>query len=321
MKCRICENGEHNTLYSIEEMRFGMGEAFTYFKCARCGCLQIAEYPENISKYYPPHYYSFSNEPVLKKSNFLKLLALSPVAHQCTGRKNTLPGRIMYNVLGGGTVEKIKGSGVGLNDKILEIGSGTGNNLVRLYKYGFKNLWGIDPFIDEDVIYNDQIKVLRKSVIDLEEREFDLAFLNHAFEHMPDPYKVMKAMSRLVKKGRFLIITIPIIDCYHWRKYGVNWVGLSAPRHYYLHSVKSMKLIAESAGLKIDHIDYKTSPFHFWASEQYSLGIPLQAEKSHYMTKKSPLFPEEVIKQYKEWGKTLDDVRDGATAVFYLLKQ
>ena len=76
MQCKICYNQEKNKIYYLKEMMFGYNDIFTYFKCSRCGCLQIEKIPKNLSKYYPSNYYSYSqslNNPILKTiMNFLK---------------------------------------------------------------------------------------------------------------------------------------------------------------------------------------------------------------------------------------------------------
>ena len=56
---------------------------------------------------------------------------------------------------------------------------------------GFKNLYGIDPYLQEDNILHSEVN-LRK--IDIHEVYdfFDLIMLNHSFEHMPDPLNVLK---------------------------------------------------------------------------------------------------------------------------------
>lgn len=38
-KCRICETESKNDTYEVEEMFFGTGEKFVYFKCEICQCL------------------------------------------------------------------------------------------------------------------------------------------------------------------------------------------------------------------------------------------------------------------------------------------
>ena len=59
MICKICGNSEKNKEFKIREMMFGFRDEFTYFECSKCGCLQIAEIPKNISNYYPLNYYSY----------------------------------------------------------------------------------------------------------------------------------------------------------------------------------------------------------------------------------------------------------------------
>ena len=58
--CRACGNAEGNTAHFPKEMMFGWREVFEYFECGRCGCLQIAEIPADLGKYYPRDaYYSY----------------------------------------------------------------------------------------------------------------------------------------------------------------------------------------------------------------------------------------------------------------------
>ena len=68
MGCRICGNADGNTAYDVREMMFGTREIFRYFRCAACGCLQIAEVPADLSAYYPPDYCSF--KPSLFRPSF-----------------------------------------------------------------------------------------------------------------------------------------------------------------------------------------------------------------------------------------------------------
>ena len=71
MQCRICSNKENNTTYEAREMMLGLRDLHTYFQCGSCGCLQIANVPENIQEYYPSDdYYSYDEiktETGLKK--------------------------------------------------------------------------------------------------------------------------------------------------------------------------------------------------------------------------------------------------------------
>src|SRR5579859_4294954 len=60
-RCRICGNEEDNTPYHAREMMLGLRHTFDYFQCAACNCLQIAEFPADMTPYYPPAYIGFGN--------------------------------------------------------------------------------------------------------------------------------------------------------------------------------------------------------------------------------------------------------------------
>ena len=56
--CKVCQNSEHNKTFIAREMMFGVRDEFEYFECSNCGCVQIAEVPSNLAKYYPAEYLS-----------------------------------------------------------------------------------------------------------------------------------------------------------------------------------------------------------------------------------------------------------------------
>ena len=66
--CKICSNKDGNKFYSVREMQFGTRDEFIYCECSNCGCLQLVNPPENLSKYYPPEYFSFK----IFKENYFK---------------------------------------------------------------------------------------------------------------------------------------------------------------------------------------------------------------------------------------------------------
>ena len=78
MNCRICGNAEDNRTFEVREMMFGTRETFTYFQCAKCGCLQMVEIPSDMSRYYPPEYYSFNLSPERLFTNRVKNLITHP---------------------------------------------------------------------------------------------------------------------------------------------------------------------------------------------------------------------------------------------------
>lgn len=52
---------------------------------------------------------------------------------------------------------------INYNSKILDVGCGTGNLLYSLIKRGFKNLIGIEPYINKEIT-NGKVKILKKYI-------------------------------------------------------------------------------------------------------------------------------------------------------------
>src|SRR5579872_1464321 len=57
--CRICNSSSGHKHFSCKEKLFGLEGEFAYFQCGACGCLQIAQVPADLGRFYPAHYYSF----------------------------------------------------------------------------------------------------------------------------------------------------------------------------------------------------------------------------------------------------------------------
>jgi SAM-dependent methyltransferase len=235
-QCKICGNTQGNQVVIAKEMMFGFRDEFTYFKCSSCGCLQITEYPKDLSKYYPGEsYYSYKmiTAPDSKKKKlkiFLKYIFFNFYWHL------NLPLQSLPNVISrgyGGSLRFLRN--VTKTSAILDVGCGNGYLLQQMSIWGFKNLTGIDPFIEKDILYPQGICIWKtdiynylstNSAINKRVNEFDVIMLHHSFEHMDNPREVLSQLHKLLKPGRQLLIRIPVSDSFAWRKYGVNWFQL-----------------------------------------------------------------------------------------------
>jgi len=94
-------------------------------------------------------------------------------------------------------------------------------------------------------------------------------------------------------------------------------VQLDAPRHIFLHSVRSIEICAEVAGLRVADIDFDSTAFQFWGSEQYKRGIPLESEQSFLKGNRS-LFKKQDIRRFREHADNLNRSQQGDQACFYL---
>lgn len=299
-------------------MQLGLGEEFNYQLCGNCGSMQLLNPPVDLTKYYPnENYYSFNSEiKELKKPGYLRTAKTNYLLYG----KNKLTGSILS--IGYKLPEFyawMMNSKAELNDAILDVGCGSGMLLGKLYKMGFTNLTGIDPFINEEHDYG-AIKILKKEIADMNGK-FDVIMMHHALEHMADPLKAMKKAHSLLSENKYLLVRIPIMGNYGWNKYKEYWAGLDAPRHLFIPTERGMRLLAEQAGFELVKLEYDTVDYLIWCSEQYKKGMSLYAKGSRMLDKKNSPFTKKQIKEYKKILAEANAKNYGDTAAFYLRKK
>lgn len=317
-KCKICANEINNKHFTAREMMFGFKDEFEYLECSQCGCLQIIKIPDNILKYYPDNYLSFQGQHL--KKDFLRTYLRKERAKFCITGKS-LMGNVMTKLFGlPDYYYWFKGTNIKFNSEILDVGCGVGYHLLYLQEMGFTNLSGVDPYIKENIDYKNGVKVIKDEVYNLNQR-YDFIIMHHSFEHISEPLKMLKKLYSLLKPNSYLVIKIPVAGCYAWKKYGVNWVQLDAPRHFFLHTEKSMEILAEQAGFQVNDVLYESTDLQFWGSEQYLKNIPLRAKNSYNENPKQSIFSKKQINDYINQAKELNQNKSGDTACFYLYKK
>lgn len=316
--CRICNNTNNNVTYTGREMYFGFRDEFIYFQCASCGCLQIATFPDNLSKYYPKEYGAYRLHEPVKENSLLRFLKRKKLQHSLGSKRNAI-GALLNLFMPLGFVAFLKPAGIGLDAAILDVGTGHGSRLISLRKKGFTNLSGIEPFIENDIHYATGVSIYKKSLSEAQ-GQYDLVMLNHSFEHMPDPFEALRDVFRLLKNNRYALIRIPVADSFAWEKYRTNWMAMDPPRHFFLHTRKSLEIVASSAGFKITGAIYDSKDFQYAASEQLAKDIPLMDPHSYYVNRKSSIFSKKDLRGFSKMAIELNKTGKGDTACFYLYK-
>jgi 2-polyprenyl-3-methyl-5-hydroxy-6-metoxy-1,4-benzoquinol methylase len=317
--CRICHHSEGNHLYEVREMMFGLPEKFAYFQCSFCGCLQILEIPEDMNRYYPERYYSYSVFGPLQSMNpvmnFLKRLR---DIYAVTG--HGLIGKYLLKKIPNESLHSLSVISTKKDSRILEAGCGVGSLLFALREIGFTDLTGIDPFIKKESSEGGGIKILKKTIHEVEGK-WDLIMFHHSFEHLSNPLETLQKAATLLDDGGICLIRIPVASCHAWQHYREKWVQLDAPRHFFMHTPESMKILAASSGLVIDKIVYDSTAFQFLGSEQYLRGISLMAENSYYKDPSKSIFTKKEVRNFQKEAVRLNRENRGDTAAFYLRKR
>jgi SAM-dependent methyltransferase len=312
--CKICGNVEQNKIVTGVEMMFQTREQFDYLECSGCGCLQILQSPSDISRYYPKDYYSFegSQMAIPVTSGLTYFLKSKVMSH-----KNIRPNMIgmLLSAKYKNPFEWLPKYKLNFNSRILDVGSGAGHTLIEMYGRGFKNLTGIDPYIAAPITYNDSVRIKKTTLNEVRE-EYDFVMLHHSFEHMDKPLSVLKEIKRVLASGSYALIRIPVGNCYAYHVYAENWVQFDAPRHLFLHTTKSMRLLSEQAGLELTEVKFDSGPFQFWASEMYKKKIPLAEAIRSY----KQYFTDQELEAFRVQSEELNETGQGDMACFYLYK-
>jgi len=313
--CKICGNTDQNTIHIAREMMFGFKDRFEYLECAQCKSLQLNDIPENISKYYPDNYYSYNGtgEKELIQESWSK-----------TFKRNVKKKVLNYYLEGNNPISNliakkyksyypwIKQKTINSRSRILDIGCGSGELLLRMYNDGFRNLTGLDPYIPADIHYKCGITIHKKTLSDFK-GEYDMIMLHHTFEHMDQPLSVLKNIADFLTPGGLLLLRIPVANCYAWRKYGVHWVQLDPPRHFHLHTVKGMSILSNQSGFNIEDVVYDSYVLQFEGSERYLRDITLMDKRQ--------IFSAEELDKFNVEAARLNSIHDGDAACFYLRKK
>ncbi len=320
MRCRICGNTKGIRTFTAKEMMFGTRESFEYFECPNCKCLQASKPPQDMSKYYRGDYYAStktlkknerrpSARNILKATIFWSLLLL--------GQK-TLLKQIIFLFPETYALNLPKRTQIKPNSSILEVGCGRGDFLSALRSLGFSNLLGIDPYAEKGI---EGVEILRCTIQDLpDDVSFDLIVFNHSLEHIEDQIGTLAKTHKLLSENGTCLIRVPVKTEYIWNRYGVEWVQLDAPRHIFLHTTRSMKILAEKTGFEIETVIFDSTEFQFYGSEQYKQNIPLRAANSHWSSPEKSIFNRERIEEFKRISSELNAIEQGDQAQFYLVK-
>jgi SAM-dependent methyltransferase len=295
---------------------FGIRTEFTYVECGSCGCLQLIDPPSDMSSYYPLQYYSYRGRQVP-----------DGLWYSATRRIRQVRNRTYFGVgLQIRSILRLPGShdslyafsrtGATKHSRILDVGCGSGILLQDLLDVGFRNILGIDPFIEQDLEYANGLRIQKRHLVDMGGTTWDVIMFHHSFEHMADPRGTLEITASLLPRGGHCLIRVPVVS-WAWEHYGPNWVQVDAPRHLFLHSERSMQILAEQAGLTVTSVEYDSTEDQFIGSELYTRDVPRNSIKPDTISK---FFSESDLRRFQGQTKMLNRQKRGDQASFHLLK-
>lgn len=167
----------------------------------------------------------------------------------------------------------LRGRGVRRDARIADVGGGAGFLAGTLHRVGFSNVTVVDPYLEAERT-TAGIRFLKRELREVSET-FDLIMYHHAFEHIVDPHRELRAVRDRLAPNGLVLLRVPVVPCDAFARYGTDWVQLDAPRHMTIPSPQGIDLLARRVGLTVVASGRDSSDLQFWGSEAYRRGISL----------------------------------------------
>lgn len=324
--CPVCKRSSGFQTFEIPDFHEGSDKIFAYLLCEDCECLFIQDHPLDMSKYYTSKYYTFDvgTWPDSGRSFSMRIYdALEKrrnkyllFGHPWSGRLLNMVKRKEQYFLLNLLRLVVKSPACSL----LDVGCGGGGLVAYLQSLGLQTM-GIDPFLDEDTKIVGGAVMMKRDLPQFAQetdKKFDVITFNHSFEHLSNPEENLSAAESLLAENGEILIRTPTVDSFAWRHYKDKWVQIDAPRHFIIHSKKSISEIAGWCGLIMYNVIYDSNDFQFWGSEQNKRGIPLTASCSYAVNRQNSIFTEKEICEFRQRAHRLNLDGQGDQAAFFL---
>ena len=132
------------------------------------------------------------------------------------------------------------------------------------------------------------------------EGKWDIIMLHHVLEHIWEQHETIQSIKTHLSENGIAIIRIPTTSSFAWEHYKEKWFQIDAPRHFFIHSINSLKRLVEKYNLEIVNYYSDSDAKQFWISEQYQHNIPLYSEKSYAVNPSKSLFSSIDIENFKK---------------------
>lgn len=287
MVCVLC--GSDQAAVSIAAKNFdpqpGNTDAwFHVVRCRTCGLEFTNPRPSSalLPSFYPPHYYAY--QPTgLGSAQHPKKLWERVEAWTKVGIRRAFYG---YPAAGGAAERwllrcllwplwlRMRWLGKDLKimpyrgqGRFLEVGCGTGSSLAYQREYGLTVAgveWNASAARAARERYGLDVRAGTLEEAKFPSGSFDVIFMSHVFEHLPNPAAALDEMHRILEAGGLVILKVPSISSASAQRFGPHWLGLDLPRHLYHFSPSTITRLLEQHGFAVRAVRQDVGSWGWW---------------------------------------------------------
>jgi len=244
--CDLCGADSAKSVYVVKgDQPFSFPEPLSYVKCKQCGLVYTNPRPcKEVTEEQYEEKYARTDLPI-DSNNYLRKILENSV------------GRLAF-------IEKYK-----QGKELLDVGCCQGNFISVARLKGW-NVLGVEVSKRYSTVAREQFKlpVMTNTIENagLLPDSFDVVTSFDVIEHLPDPLNFLRQCKLLLRKDGILIAETCNYDALHQLVLGKRWQS-DAGQHLYLFTPKTLREIAEKAGLKVIEINKRTGWEHIFSRE------------------------------------------------------
>jgi len=247
--CPVCNNRDTAFFAKAQDSEyFTTSETYTYLRCNECLTVFLRNPPvDRLHEIYPKNYYSAGSD---FNNSFLYRI------------KDLLEKRMFRKML-----RNVPGDSI----SALDVGGGYGwmLNTVREAEPRVRETFALD--FDESSRQKAEeaghVFYAQRAEEFTSERKYDFILMLNIIEHVTDPLRVMKAISKTLSPGGAVLIKTPNVDTldrYIFQRH--NWGGFHCPRHFVLFNKSNLTQLINQCGLEMSWFSYTQGASQWTAS-------------------------------------------------------
>jgi SAM-dependent methyltransferase len=262
--CPVCRGEAKIVFDGLYDDRYGYPDLFNLFRCKSCGHRHIPAHftAEDLGQLYTRYYprgnfdiESFRAEE--EKHGFIAWFA---------GERASAFRHVPRNV------------------RVLDIGCGVGQTLAYHRNRGC-DAFGMEADGNVQAIAKRHGLDIRQGIFDgsqFDSASFDYVTLDQVAEHVMDPHALMRGVARVLKPGGKVVVTTPNPDSFGAWLFGRRWLNWHTPYHLQFYTRRSMRMVAQEAGLKLARARTVTASEWQYYQWRHALTFPAAGQRSAF---------------------------------------